>query len=142
MTADRAIRELFAAPRVPGQGLRPLAEGLISIAAATGSVELPIPVGRFGRLWSRLTRRGVDHGGLSPRLFRPLLATVANLAAEEGGATFDPYHGRYTLERPGPGGPVRLEVAITNTPGEQRLRIVRTPSPVPTQDHPAVAPAG
>lgn len=143
MTASRAVRDLFAAPRVPGQGLRPLAEGLVGIAVATGSVELPLPAGRLRRLWSRFTRPGADLGGLSPRLFRPLLATVSNLAAHDSGAEFDPYHGRYTLERPGPDGPVRLEIAITNTMAEQRLRIVRAQLPVtlPAPNPPATTAA-
>lgn len=140
MTASRAVREFFAEPRVLGQGLRPLAERLISIALTVGPVELPVPAGWFGRLWSRIVRPRVDLGGLSPRLFRPLLATVSNLAAEESGAEFDPYHGRYTLDRPGPDGPVRLDVAITNTMGEQRLVIARVPAQAPAATPEPVAP--
>ncbi|MBX9580638.1 MAG: hypothetical protein K2X87_10050 [Gemmataceae bacterium] len=142
MTPTDAVRELFAEPRDPAVGLRPLAEGLLSIAGTLGSVELPLPTRRFGRLWSRLVRPGADLGGLSRRLFRPLLAYIAGLAAEECRAEFDPYHGRYTLERPGPDGPGRLDVLITNTPGDQRLRIARIPLPAPAPDRSAAAPAG
>lgn len=155
MIATDAVRELFAKPLVRATGLRPLAEGLLAIAQNVGSVELPVTPRQLNTgLLARLLYQGLslnatppsppdtwadlaadpqpiyegepDLGGLSPRLFRPLLAFLAGLAAEESGAEFHPYHGRYTLTRVTPAGPVRLDIAIENTTGEQRLTITRS----------------
>ena len=57
------------------------------------------------------------------RLFRPLLARLAKVAADESGTPFQPYGGRYSIRRAGDSGPVRLEIEIENTPKHQSLRV-------------------
>ena len=57
------------------------------------------------------------------RLFRPLLARLAKVAADESGTSFQPYRGSYSIRRAGDSGPVRLEIEIENTPKHQSLRV-------------------
>lgn len=68
-------------------------------------------------------------------LFRPMLARIAKLSADETGTPFEPYGGRYTLIRSSHAGPVRLDIDFTNTPASQRLEITRTPIAVTPWPH-------
>lgn len=59
------------------------------------------------------------------RLFRPLLARLAKVAADESGTPFQPYGGNYELRRAGDLGPVLLDLNIANTTGERSIRVNR-----------------
>jgi hypothetical protein len=65
------------------------------------------------------------------RLFRTLLARVAKMAEEESGTAFNPYGGKLHFDRPGPNGPVRLDVHFVNTTESQFLGMVRAALPQP-----------
>jgi hypothetical protein len=111
----QAVLDLFAQLPDSEKDVVWLADQVLSVAQHAGPVELS----------------AASFGGRQPtplrRLFRPLLARLAKAAADETGTQFDPYHGRYTLTRAARDGTVRLEIAITNTPGEQCLCIQRVP---------------
>ena len=115
MTTLDTIRELVAQVRGQGKDVVWLADHVLLVAQHAGGLDLTDTI--LG-----------DDAADFRRLFRPLLARVSKVAAEESGAAFDPYHGRYTLTRAGRGGLTRLEIVITNTAGVRRLQI--TPSPV------------
>lgn len=69
------------------------------------------------------------------RLFRPLLARLAKVAADESGTPFQPYGGNYQLRRAGDLGPVLLDLTIANTTGERSILLKRqfpTVRPLPT----------
>jgi hypothetical protein len=51
------------------------------------------------------------------RLFRTVIARLAKMAEEEGRGEFNPYEGRFSLDRVGPKGPVRIDVELRNTSG-------------------------
>jgi hypothetical protein len=150
MTPGERIIELFTAAPPPGSNIDWFAEGLLTIAADAPGValrmvpvpELEPPARRFqveesGRL---LTATGPTFS----RVFRPLLARLAVIAAEETGTEFQPYGGRYTLTRTGPDGPARLDVEFSNTPADQHWSAIRTLlSPANgTPTRPATTPAG
>lgn len=133
MTASERIVQLFTTPPPPGSNLDWFAGGLLAIAADTPAVTIRSvpdpedpPFGR--RLQIEEPGRMLD-GVRRPaaRVFRPLLARLAVIAAEETGIEFQPYGGRYSLVRPGAGGPVRLDVEFSNTTGSQQLSITRAP---------------
>jgi hypothetical protein len=64
-----------------------------------------------------------DSGPL--RLFRTLLARFAKMAEEENGTEFTPYGGKLHFDRPGPAGPVRLDIEFVNTTVVQWLKLAK-----------------
>jgi hypothetical protein len=62
-------------------------------------------------------------------VFRTLLARFAKMAEEENGTAFDPYGGKLHFDRPGPGGPVRLNVEFRNTTVAQSVTLTKAASP-------------
>ncbi|MDB5309822.1 MAG: hypothetical protein JWO38_4024 [Gemmataceae bacterium] len=128
MTPAESIRELFARLPAPGRDVVWLADEVISVAQHSGSITLPDPIIGTG------PEGTPDLTSPFWRLFRPLLARIARLSADETGTEFDPYHGRYVLTRSGREGPVHLEILLTNTAAGSSLRITRVPAPT----HPAL----
>lgn len=149
MTPAEAVRDLFARLPIPGKDLVWLADELIGIAQHVGSVSLEAVRDADNRSLvchsdstPPLTLSG--RGPLS--LFRPLLARLAVLGADETGTECNPYGGRFTLTRSSRTGPVRLDVEFTNTTASQRLAVIRTPitatpRPSPAADTGAANPA-
>jgi hypothetical protein len=139
-----AVRELFARLPAAGKDLVWLADELIGIGQHLGSVSLEFERDAAGNQTlvcrSGSTAPPLSLTGQGPlHLFRPLLARLAVVGAEESGSECTPYGGRYVLARSSRTGPVRLELEFTNTPASQRLAITRTPvtmtrlSAAPTQ---------
>jgi hypothetical protein len=121
MTADHVVKLFEQAPSVPN-GLIWLADQLLVLGQHADALSLEATDGEF------LCRVGESTATIPPpcgRLFRPLLARLGKAAADESGVEFQPYGGRYELRRAGESGPVRLDVAIANTPGEQKVRVKR-----------------
>ena len=131
MNADERVVQLLDTFPPPGSTLDWLAGCLLAIAADAPAVTIRVApnsdipptkwhlqVGQPGRT-SRAERPG------SIRVFRPLLARLAMIAAEETGIEFQPYGGRYSLVRTGSDGPVRLDVEFSNTTASQYLSITR-----------------
>lgn len=141
VTAADAVRELLARPPQPGYDVVRLADDLISVAQHFGSLELEAVVAGDARA---VVVRGEPSialpGGGPVRLFRPLLARLAVLGADETGTACDPYRAAFVLVRSARGGPVRLAVELTNTPSVQRLSIARTELAVRTSSQGAPAP--
>jgi hypothetical protein len=135
VTASEAVRNLFARLPLPDKDLVWLADELISIVQHIGSVSLelvrdnsetPLLIAR-----NMPTDGSVTIEGSGPtRLFRPLLARLAVIGAEETGTEFQPYGGCYTLIRSSRSGPVRLDIQFTNTTTSQNLSISRVQNPV------------
>jgi hypothetical protein len=132
LNADEAVRELFAQLPVPGKDVVWLADQVVAIAQHIGSVELErVRNGEEHTLICRTNTAQQAIAGSGPlRLFRPLLARFAVLGADETGSEPQLYGGRYTIVRSSRIGPVRLEIAFTNTPGSQRISITRVPASV------------
>jgi hypothetical protein len=132
LSADGAVRELFAQLPVAGKDVVWLADQVISIAQHLGSVALARVQDADGpALVCRTDSAQRVVAGRDPlRLFRPLLARFAVLGADETGGDPQLYGGRYALVRSSRTGPVRLEVAFTNTPGDQQVTITRVPAGV------------
>jgi hypothetical protein len=137
VTAAEAVGALFARP--PHDVVR-LADELISIAQHLGSLELEAVVTGASRA---VVVRGEPSvalpGGGPARLFRPILARLAVLGADETGTACDPYRAAFALVRSARGGPVRLAVELTNTPAVQRVAITRTELAVGNAGAPAPA---
>lgn len=129
VTAADAVRDLFARLPLPNKDLIWLADELIGIAQHVGSLSLQIERDDSGTR-SLVCRSAppLTIGGRGPvYLFRPLLARLAVLGADETGTEPQPYGGRFALTRSSRTGPVRLEIAFTNTPAAQQLTIDRVP---------------
>lgn len=149
MSPGEQIIQLFLTVPPPGSNLDWFADRLLAIAAGTSAVtirllpDLDDPA--FGRRMQIEEPGRVLSGGRPSRLrvFRPLLARLAVMAAQETGTEFQPYGGRYSLTRPGPDGPVRLDVEFSNTPGSQHLSFTRAPvgaAPAPASANGAAPP--
>jgi hypothetical protein len=132
LTADGAVRELFARLPVPGRDVVWLVDQVISITQHVGSVALERVQDADGPVLACRTNSAqlVVVGRDALRLFRPLLARFAVLGADETGGEPQLYGGRYALVRSSRTGPVRLEVAFTNTPSSQQVTITRVPAAV------------
>jgi hypothetical protein len=132
LTADAAVRGLFAQLPVPGKDIVWLADQVVAIAQHLGSVELErVRDGEEHALICRTdTTQQAIAGRDSLRLFRPLLARFAVFGADETGSEPQLYGGRYAIVRSSRIGPVRLEVAFVNTPGSQKVTITRVPAGV------------
>ncbi len=67
------------------------------------------------------------------RLIRPLLACLATKSASEAGIPVNLYGGHFSLQRPGPAGPVWVVGDFENQPGSVRvtLRLANRPSNAP-----------
>lgn len=126
MTTTDAIRDLVAQIRSQGKDIVWLADQVLLVAQHGGRIALSD------------TTLGEDNSDFR-RLFRPLLARMAKVAADESGAAFDPYSGHYTLTRSGRGGPVRVEIEIQNTTAVRRLQIDVTPISTPDRSSPSDA---
>ena len=139
VTADGAVRELFAQLPVPGKDIVWLADQLLSAAQYLGSIALESVQDADGpALVCHTDRARQVLAGRGPlRLFRPLLARLAVVGADEAGGEPQLYGGRYALVRSSRTGPVRLEVAFTNTPGSQQVAITRVPLGVAPSAGPA-----
>ena len=142
VTAAEAVCDLFARLPAPGTDVVWLADQLLGIVQYLGSVVLE--VGREaagGRALLCHSPPAPSYLTLSGRgpvyLFRPLLARLAILGADETGGDPQLYGGQYTLARSSRTGPVRLEVAFTNTPGHQQVAITRVPAGVAPRPNPA-----
>jgi hypothetical protein len=133
VSAADAVRALFAQLPAPGKDLIWLADELIGIAQHAGSVMLARVADSDAH--ALVCRTDADPpfspGRDAVRLFRPLLARLAVLGADETGTEPQLYGGRYALTRSSRGGPVRLEIEFTNTPGLQQLTITRVPVSAP-----------
>jgi hypothetical protein len=129
LTADAAVRELFAQLPLPGKDVVWLADQVIAIAQHLGSVGLEcVRDGDAHALVCRTDSAQLIIAGRDPlRLFRPLLARLAVLGADEAGGEPQLYGGRYALVRSSRTGPVRLEVTFANTPANQHVTITRIP---------------
>ncbi|MBY0457593.1 MAG: hypothetical protein K2V38_09670 [Gemmataceae bacterium] len=127
LTAADAVFGLFAPlldANEPGRDIVWLADQLLGAVQHFGSVTLERTAEGVVCQSGEQTR-ATDR--VAARLFRPLLARLAVIGVDETGAACDPYSGRYALVRSSRTGPVRLEVAFTNTPAAQRLTIERVP---------------
>jgi len=130
--AERAL-ELFQRRLPPVERLDWLANQLLALAAECGSLSLRIlpsfrgedPTFECSDSDHALTSK--DRGPL--RVFRTLLARLAKMAEEENGADFEPYGGRLHFDRPGPGGPVRLDVEFKNTTVAQSVTLTKAAPP-------------
>jgi hypothetical protein len=151
-----AVRALFARLPDPNRDLVWLTDELIGIAQYLGTFSL------------ELIRDDLDHSTLVCRadsdsppvpipgrgpshLFRPLLARLAVVGAEETGTDLNPYGGRCVLARSSRSGPVSLEIEFVNTTELQRLSMTRKPltrscpnvtPPVASSVDPTTQPAG
>jgi hypothetical protein len=123
-----SVSELLRNPPL-GRDLVWLADQIIAAIQHGESVVVEAPIGpaeeralviQAGTEETMVTDRG------PLRLFRPLLACIANVCATETGMEFQPYGGCYTLYRAARGCRVRLDIRTENTPGRQRLEIRRT----------------
>ena len=107
-----SLVELLASPLPADWTIDGLAERLLS-RVATGTGDDP----------------PVDGAALpdrqSQRLIRPLLACLAKLSADEGGAAFDPYGGTLEFVRAGPTGAVRITGEFVNRADAVRLALTR-----------------
>jgi len=129
LTADGAVRDLFAQLPVPDRDIVWLADQVVAVAQHLGSVALERVSDADGPALICRTH-ATQHviAGRDPlRLFRPLLARIAVLGADETGTEPQLYGGRYSLTRSSRIGPVRLEIEFTNTPSNQRISITRVP---------------
>jgi hypothetical protein len=135
MTPGEQIIQLFLTVSPPGSNLDWLVGGLLAVAADTPSVTIrvipdsDIPATKWHLQVEQQGRVSRAEGPGSYRLFRPLLARLAVIAAEETGIEFQPYGGRYSLVRPGTDGPIRLDVEFSNTTVSQHLSITRAAVP-------------
>lgn len=129
LNAGDVMREIFAQLPVPGKDVVWLADQVISIAQHLGSVELENMQSTEGPTLVCHTdsAQQLILGSDPLRLFRPLLARLAVLGADETGNEPQLYGGRYAIVRSSRTGPVRLEVAFTNTPSRQQVIITRVP---------------
>ena len=129
-SADRAL-ELFRHRPPEGNPIDWLANQLLALAAECGGLSLRIVLtaGREGPVLELSDSvhlvTSEDSGPL--RLFRTLLARFAKMAEEENGTTFNPYGGKVHFDRPGRGGPIRLDVDFVNTTQIQSITITRRP---------------
>jgi hypothetical protein len=136
MTPCERIVQLFTIPPPSGSNLDWFANGLLSIAVDTPFIALemvPVPgyeppirqlqVEESGRVLT-------PDGTFAARVFRPLLARLAVMASHETRTEFQPYGGRYSLNRSGTDGPQQLDLEFTNTPAVQRLTITRVPASI------------
>ncbi len=131
MTPHQQLTVLFAPFVGSGNTIPWLAREVLDLAVRAGNLVLPGPGGPD------------DLAGLDRRLFRPLLAALAHAAAAETGADFDPYHGRYAVERRAEDGrAVLLLVALGNTLAEQYVQIVRCHAGHESDARPQYDPAG
>lgn len=132
LSADGAVRELFAQLPVPGKDVVWLADQLIAIAQHLGSVALERAAEADGPALVCRTdsARRVLPGSAPLRLFRPLLARFAVLGADETRGEPQLYGGHYALVRSSRTGPVRLEIAFTNAPDTQQITLTRVPAGV------------
>lgn len=130
LTADGAVRELFAQLPASGKDVVWLADQVIAVAQHLGSVSLERVQEADGPALVCRTdsAQWVIAGRNLLRLFRPLLARFAVLGADETGGEPQLYGGHYALVRSSRTGPVRLEVAFMNTPGSQHVAITRIPA--------------
>lgn len=121
MTADLVVKLFEQTPTEP-TGVVWLADQLLVLSQHTESLSLEATP-------HELLCRIADSTAVVPspfgRLFRPLLARLGKVAADESGMPFLPYGGRYKLRRAGESGPVLLDVVIANTPGEQKAHLKR-----------------
>jgi len=141
MNAGERLLELFATLPPPGSNLDWYEIGLLAIAAETPSVTVRLvpDMDATPPSWhldvEESGRTLTAARGIGTRVFRPLLARLAVIAAEETGGEFQPYGGRYSLTRALPGGPVRLDVEFSNTTGSQRISITRAAVPESVTGH-------
>ncbi len=131
MTPAEAVSELFARLPASGKDVIWLADELIGIAQHVGSVSLEVvrdeSDNRTLVCRSNSSSPPLTLTGREPLyLFRPLLARLAVVGAEESGTALNPYGGRSVLSRSSRSGPVRLEIEFANTPESQKLSITRT----------------
>ena len=130
--AERALA-LFQRPLPPVERLNWLANGLLAIAAEAGPLSLRIipsdgglhPAFECSDSVHVITTE--DRGPV--RVFRTLLARFAKMADEESGAEFTPYGGQLHFDRPGPSGPVRVDVEFTNTTVAASATLTKAPPP-------------
>lgn len=132
------VPALFTDLRGPDRGIVWLADELTQLAQHAERFLLELrwinpPAGTWAFACELSGHPSVELDRKWLRLFRPLLARMARMAADESGTEFDPYHGSYTLRRASTVGPVALHIAITNTPGRNRLEFVRQPLVSPVQ---------
>jgi hypothetical protein len=130
MTATDSVAELFGQFGAPDRGLEWLADQLIAAAMERSVVLIEaIPTENAGRVLYVLSHPPVWVEHFRVSVFRPLLAFFAGIGRKETGAAVNPYGDRFMLIREIPGGSVELFVDFKNTPGMQRLQIVRSPLP-------------
>jgi hypothetical protein len=131
VTAAVAVRDLFTRLPLPGKDIVWLADELLAIAQHLGSLSLEVVRDGGDNRSLVCGSDSVPPFALPGRgplyLFRPLLARLAKVGADETGTECNPYGGRYALTRSSRSGPVRLEVEFTNTPASQRLVVTHTP---------------
>jgi hypothetical protein len=133
VTALDRLHDLFAGYPFPGRDLVWLVDELISIAQHTGSVAMGVnrtPDGSASCLVCAappVLKRQLPLPQVRTGTFRSILARLAQVGSDETGTECNPYGDRFALTRSSRSGPVRLEVAFTNTPAAQELVITRTP---------------
>jgi hypothetical protein len=129
------VTELLGSPH-PGRDLVWLADQLIALVQYSGSLTLEVRHTEGGARELVCRPAGEPRETVLPGrgplyVFRPLLARIAMVGADETATEFQPYGGAFTLYRSGRSGRVRLDVAYSNTPAKQSLDIRRTE----TADH-------
>lgn len=148
MTPGEQLIELFGTVPPPGGNLDWYADRLLNLATATSALVIELVPDLLSPDYNRSLRveddgRVLDGGRpRALRAFRPLLARLAVIGAQESRTEFQPYGGRYSLVRPGPTGPVRLDIDFSNTTVSQRLSITRVsiaPTAVFANDPPVEA---
>jgi hypothetical protein len=131
--AARAV-ELFLARPTGVNKIDWLANELLALAAEASTLSMRLVPDGVG---TGLTFEASDRSGTiasqdsTPlRLFRTVLARLAKMAEEESRAEFNPYGGRFSLDRMGPQGPVRIDVAFRNAGGNASVTLTAAPSAV------------
>jgi len=134
VTATDSLLDLFSPTPRAGKDLVWFGDELINIAQHTDYVRLENRRGEDDPFKRELIYQ-VDSPTAEvlplpqqqyQRLFRPLLARLATLGADETGTPWDPYSGCFTLVRSSRGGRVLLRVEYQNTTAEQWVRFTRT----------------
>ena len=131
MNTTHPIAELFTTEYLVSAGIVRVTDELLDAAIDRFALVLEaIPTASGERALYFVGEPPVRIPLARPSLFRTVLARIASVGTTETDRDVNPYGDRFTITRQTPNGPVHLEVDFQNTPGLQRLRIVRVPSAV------------